>query len=273
MDNCLKILSWNCLHLDSDPTNNGLIADIVKNENIDVVALIESTNSSDNIIQLFVDKGLSFFKVNTSTDEDIKVFAKDTCRIRGVKAKERWCEAIYKDDQNVDVRFIFVHLPAKNASNEITHHFRNSRIAEEIKSLFKDGEGNFIVGDFNENPYEASICSYNCFNGVFPSMINRVKQKYVIRALCDQEYFINPSWDIFVGDDTSGTFYFKDNSMDCLGWNVLDQVVMSVPAYEKHYMRKSLKALTKSKNVDLLKKGIPNKEYSDHLPIVFDIQR
>ena len=270
----MNIVSWNCKGLDSVPIHNKAITTLAKDLSADVFCLIESKDDSSNVVNLLSKSGFTYMEICSSVNDDIKIFAKDCILFTPSICGERWCSMDYKDSQERIIKFFFVHLCAKNSTNEITRHYRNSLIATEIKNSSQSVENIFIVGDFNENPYESTLCSYNCFNGIFPSMKSRA-ENYVIRAYCDKEYFINPSWDIFTNnDDVAGSFYFKNNAIDCLGWNVLDQVIMSFNAYENIYEKKTLKVIPKTTNIDLLDNGIPNKNnYSDHLPISFNIRR
>jgi len=282
-DNFLNVISWNCCGLDSIANDNKILSKIAKDTSADIITLIESSNDGACIASLLSQSGISYTYINSSTgDGDIKVFAKSQCVVGKKSSNERWCSIAYTDAQGFISQMYFVHLPAKNSSNEVTRHFRNSKIADEIRKDIKDCncKYSFVVGDFNENPYESTLNSHRCFNALFPSLKTRAftmtkfSKPYELKTLCATDYFINPSWDLFSNNpEASGTFYYKNATIDCLGWHVLDQLIMSVPAYDSIYKKKSLRVVSSITSTSFLKNGVPNKKYSDHLPIFFNINK
>jgi hypothetical protein len=266
-----RVMSWNCKSCDSDPKILKDIATLISSNKIDIFALIESSQGSSEIVSDLALFNCNVEKIDVSYDDSIKVFARKPNIFKKYKSGDRWVIVEYLNNTGT-VYLSFVHLLSKVGTNEITRHCKSTAVMKNMLSSMDGNKPRFIIGDFNENPFESVACSSDCLNSIFPSQIGMVKRK--IRTNCENEYHINPSWAMFVNNEyVSGTYYFKDRTMDCLCWNVLDQVVMSVEAYEKVYDKNSLKILTSiNNNNELIKNGIPDKEnYSDHLPIVFDL--
>ena len=78
----------------------------------------------------------------------------------------------------------------------------------------------------------------------------------------------------FLGDETHpyGTYYHNNNSTINTYWNLYDQVIIR-PALRERFVDASLKIITETQTQYLLdNKGHPDKNISDHLPIIFEIQ-
>ncbi|MBC8042592.1 MAG: hypothetical protein IAF08_04025 [Rhizobacter sp.] len=85
-------------------------------------------------------------------------------------------------------------------------------------------------------------------------------------------FFYNPMWRYF-GDENdrpSGTYYYGGSEPKTYFWNIYDQVLLRpnlVPLFEQQELR----ILTGDGKQEFLKKGVPDKAISDHLPILFKL--
>lgn len=78
---------------------------------------------------------------------------------------------------------------------------------------------------------------------------------------------------VVVGDFNypPGTYYYKGNKEKNEFWNIFDQVIVR-PRLRSNFVDKELKIITKTQTVSLVTQNQhPNKEISDHLPIVFQL--
>ena len=78
----------------------------------------------------------------------------------------------------------------------------------------------------------------------------------------------------FFGERTPpyGTYYYNSSSIVNYYWNLFDQVIIR-PSLLNAFNEEDLKILTNigtNQLLDITKK--PNKNYSDHLPLIFKIQ-
>ena len=95
------------------------------------------------------------------------------------------------------------------------------------------------------------------------------------RDIAGQEFqmFYNPMWN-FLGDFNKpyGTHYYNGNRSDNIFWHIYDQVIIR-PVLRKNFLNENLRIITETKCRFLLNsKGVPNKDISDHLPIIFEIE-
>ena len=164
-----------------------------------------------------------------------------------------------------------MHLPSGIYSREDDIRLR---IAQDIKIQIEDYKKTkginkvILVGDFNENPYQYTIMGINGFNGL-PISENASKGTRKIAGKKEDLYY-NPMWNFF-GDYEYpyGTYYYSDSPH----WFIFDQVLISAPLIEK-FCKDKLEIVTRIGDLSLKnKKGTPNKrEYSDHFPIIFEIE-
>lgn len=128
-----------------------------------------------------------------------------------------------------------------------------------------------IIGDFNEVPYDWGCLSADGFHGLPVLKMN----DRPMRMVSGREYrkFYNPMWN-FMGDFSypPGTYYLNQSRLYSPMWYILDQVVLSqdiLPLFK----RESLKIITSCRDFDLMDKyEHPNKEISDHFPIMCEIE-
>ena len=85
--------------------------------------------------------------------------------------------------------------------------------------------------------------------------------------------FYNPMWNL-LGDfqQPYGTYYYSGSNPVNTYWNIYDQVIIR-PALRKRFVNDSLIIIQETKTRYLLdRNGHPDKKFSDHLPIVFEIK-
>lgn len=166
------------------------------------------------------------------------------------------------------------HLNSKIYSeNEAQREILIEQLVHEICSIEKDigSENTMIVGDFNINPYDSSCIDARYFHSL--PIYEETKRK--TRVISGNEYatFYNPMWR-FLGDTKQpyGTYYHNNSNVINTYWNIYDQVIIR-PALRERFIDDSLKIITETQSKYLLDtNGHPDKEISDHLPIIFEIR-
>jgi hypothetical protein len=99
------------------------------------------------------------------------------------------------------------------------------------------------------------------------------KRKTRVVAGNEFSMFYNPMWR-FLGDEKQpyGTYYHNNGDPINTYWNLYDQVIIR-PALRERFIDENLKIITETQSKYLLDmNGHPDKELSDHLPIIFEIQ-
>jgi len=243
---------------------NQIICEIAKEKAIDIIFLAEYQDNIHNLIDT-----LDMQPYVTLGCDRIKVIG----RKKGV---EPGVQGTRYSIQIIENKYILcaIHLPSQISSG---HQERRNIVIQTILNDLQDIEKrlaskrSIILGDFNEDPYEDGCLSAVNFHGL-PSL-NDASKNYRIIEGQQFQMFYNPMWNLF-GDFNSppGTYYYAGSDPKCSYWHIFDQVMIRT-CLKSEFVRDSLEILTKAGEKDLLnEKGHPNKEYSDHLPIVFEIQ-
>ena len=95
------------------------------------------------------------------------------------------------------------------------------------------------------------------------------------RTILRKKYkmFYNPMWNLLGDFDyPPGTYYCNSNEAINPFWNMFDQVIIR-PQLREKFVESSLEIVTETNMYSLVdSKNRPNKKYSDHLPIIFEIR-
>lgn len=167
-----------------------------------------------------------------------------------------------------------MHLPSQlHSGNEERRQIVIQSILESIHiHEAKIGTNKTIIfGDMNEDPYEKGCLSALCFHGL-PNSVDVKKESRIIEGQSFRMFY-NPTWNLF-GDFTSpaGTYYYSGSNPTESFWHIFDQVLIS-PCLIERFVNDSLKIITNAGSISLLNRnGHPNTQYSDHLPIIFEIE-
>jgi exonuclease III len=179
---------------------------------------------------------------------------------------ERYSIQIVNNDEII----CCVHLPSKLHGGKQRRRLVITSLIDDIRNLeiTLNTDKTIIVGDFNENPYEDDFVNVD---GLFAVSSYAEAQKRV-KIVEGKEFvmFYNPMWNLF-GDFTEpyGTYFYNG---DGEGWNIFDQVIIS-PSLRKRFVDNQLKIITETLSKNLLKfNGRPDTQYSDHLPITFELE-
>ena len=146
-------------------------------------------------------------------------------------------------------------------------------LMKDIKRMKMDlkSEKVIIIGDFNEMPYSKGCLNADGLHGL-PALDNNTKQKRTVDGI-EYAKFYNPMWNLF-GDYSypPGTYYRNQADLYSPMWHILDQVVISMDVVPL-FVKESLKIVTYCDGVTLAdKNNHPNKDISDHFPIVCEIR-
>ena len=261
MHTIMRIMFWNTY---KNISINQTVCEIAKEKNIDIVFLAEYQDD----IQILADN-LGMHSYVTLGCDRIKVIGR-------VKSVEPGAQGYRHSIQIIENRYIIcaIHLPSQMSDG---HQGRRNIVIQTILKDIQDIEKklnskrSIILGDFNEDPYEDGCLSAVNFHGL--PFINDFSKAYRVIEGQQFEMFYNPMWNLFGDFNTPpGTYYYAGGNPRCSYWHIFDQVMIRA-CLKSEFVKNSLEIVTKVGERTLLnEKGYPNKEYSDHLPIVFEIQ-
>ena len=271
----MNVLFWNLCRKDSF-TN--VIADIIRDEEIDLVAFAEFPKGKELFFESelrAVDKSFTYLEP-IADNRRIDVFYKSGIVdiINSFGGERIIVDRIHSSANGQDYYIVFCHLrDARNVSKEQLAGFARE-IVKEILDFEKEKDNHHLIvcGDFNMNPYDNAMIEHDSFNAMqTAALANKCN-----RNVYGKPYllFYNPMWGLFGdlhGQDVPGTYYYAPSIPIQPYWHILDQVIMR-PEVINVFDKKQLKIVTKGPSYNLLNanNNICHK-YSDHLPIKFTL--
>ena len=261
----MKILFWNT-HNNQDI--NTTLSELILENRASIVVLAEYAADMDTLISLLSSHGLNMKQYINCCDR-IKMMG---C----VDDVEPKMDTQHTTIQVINKDYILcgVHLNSQMYSGNMGYReILIAQLIQDIQNVEKElkTENTMIVGDFNINPYDTSCIDARFFHGI--PIFEETKRKERTIAGKSFKMFYNPMWN-FLGDfnEPYGTYYYNGNDSNSTYWNIYDQVIIR-PMLKEKFVNESLKILTETETRYLLdKNGHPDKNISDHLPIIFEIK-
>lgn len=261
----MRVLFWNT---NKNERINQVLYEIIIENNVTLAALAEY---ADDLAQL---RGM-LACAGVPMEEYVTIGCDRITIIGSIKDVNPSVQDSYSSTQIINEEIIVccLHLPSKifSTSNDARKIIAN-RIVENIKTVEKEigSDKVIIVGDFNVNPFEDECIDATMFHGLPVFEVAKRKE----RTVAGQSFkmFYNPMWNFF-GDHKKpyGTYYYAGGVSNNPFWSIYDQVIIS-PSLRDRFVDSSLKIITETNIRYLLDQyGHPDKEISDHLPIMFEI--
>ncbi len=164
------------------------------------------------------------------------------------------------------------HLPSKRYYKSVDQTAISRRFSDSLAEAetAREHSRTIVVGDLNMNPYEDGVVSSDCLHAV-PT--REIAYKRVRRMKSQSNlYFYNPMWRHFGErpEGHAGTYYLSSPKVRADFWNIYDQVLVR-PDLLPYFRDRELEIVHRDIGADVsfLKNGSPDKEVSDHLPILF----
>lgn len=262
----MRVLFWNT---HNNENINPILSEMIIENNASIVVLAEYAADSSDLVNRISALGKHMFWYLTTGCDRIVILG-------SVDDVESGRQTPHTSTQIINGKDILcgVHLPSQAyPDHEERSKITINRLITDIRSLEEElgTENTIIVGDFNINPYDNSCVGAPYLHSL-PIYADTARKK---RTVAGEEFymFYNPMWNLF-GDFESphGTYYYGGSSTNNTFWNIYDQVIIR-PGLRKRFVDDSLQIITKIKMVSLLdENGHPDSQFSDHLPIVFEIR-
>lgn len=267
----LSFLFWN---INGRP-NEDYIANLAQSRDIDVIMLAECSIQPSILLTALNSIGdPSYFyapgfcdRIHIYTkfsEEYIKPrFENDRLTIRHLKLPAR----------DNDIILAVTHFPSKLFWSNSSQSQECQRLSEDIEKVEQEvGHARTIlVGDLNMNPFEDGIIGTMGLHSVMSKKI-AMKRDRVVKDI-RYPFFYNPMWSL-LGDGTRGppgTYYYYRPEHVVLFWNMFDQLLIR-PALLDKFNNEDLHIIdSDGTEAFLSKKGLPKRNISDHLPIMFKL--
>ena len=245
-----------------------ILADLVAEHELDVIALAESPISSGTL-------ALSLTKATGA------IFRPDVInvpnRITWAYKASVNAMAVFDGDK-VSIREI---KPALGESLLLCGIHAASRLARDLDELNvlipraaeavleaeqKQGHDRTVVfGDFNLSPFDQGLISSESFHGVMSRQTADRRERTVYEK--SRKFFYNPMWKLLAADDAvCGTYHFSSNNPLEYFWYCYDQILFR-PSLLPNLTDEPVLIVQNTKKYQLVDgRGMPS--VSDHLPII-----
>lgn len=270
---CINILFWNIYKKNFID----ILCEIIIENKVDIIAMAECENLDvQALINHLHMKGYFMKSVEICPENnDIKVLAKDSINISPKEENKRF--STYQIRHKGELFLLSVlHLDSGLYKEENARNKRAERISKQIEKIEYEVYGDderkgIVIGDFNLQPYSDGIMNVFSFNATMS--ISKAKKLY--REVDNEKcwFYFNPVWKL-MGDNTlvQGSYYNNEDGQDkSIFWYAYDAVLLR-PYFIDRFNWDNFRYVFKTEKHSLLNiETINKKEYSDHLPILFEI--
>lgn len=244
---------------------------LVLENDIDVLILAEYSGNIEDFANRF-DVKRSFTQLQTLGCDKIKGIISTRYKQEQLATESRYCLLRIKTSY-FDLLFGMIHGESKFHSEDDDRTATFIRFYNDIENNeTKLNIGNsIIVGDLNSNPFEKNVIGASTLHAI-PYREEVFKPTRVVSGKTYKKFY-NPMWK-FLGKRTPpyGTYYYNGSNIVNYYWNMFDQVIIR-PALLTAFDENDLKIVTYIGDKSLLDEhSKPNKDFSDHLPLIFKIQ-
>lgn len=140
----------------------------------------------------------------------------------------------------------------------------------EINKSYILTRNTLVMGDFNVNPFEASMVNVDTLYALSSKNIVKKISRIVNGELYNM--FYNPMWNKLGDENGNGSYYYNSSQITNYYWNILDQFIVRPEIADKVNI-KNIKIVTSIDDYSLKNKsGLPKREISDHFPLYFKLE-
>ena len=275
----MNFIFWN-IHKNKDifPA----IKDLAITEDVDILMLAEYPDCPENELLETLNQAPSIYKYqyvpsNSPTDK-VKVFIRfDLSFIKNCNDRKRLsAKQLFSPILNKDITLITCHLPSKIDMTDDDLSEYSVEVAEFIKEVEQqvDHKRTVICGDFNMSPFDKGMIKTRGLHTVMDKSIIYNKETATVRGH-KYEFLYNPMWG-FLGDtgkgNVSGTMYYNSSQSINFYWHIYDHVLIR-PELISYFDDSLLEIITCINQNQLITSNfVIDKQYSDHLPIKFNLK-
>ena len=270
-------MTFLCWNLNRRPIQ-GLVAALVRSEQVDVVILLECDIRIGDVVNALNDATGSIFAYAESPTllKTIQVFTRFSPNfIRPVEESARYSIRHLAAPEQEDIILAVVHFPSKLHSGDDSQSLECPVLSRMIDSA-ENQVGHcrtILMGDLNMNPFETGLVGASGLNATM-TRAQALKGNRTVQGV-PYKFFYNPMWGHFGDRDggPAGTYYYYQSEHVAYFWNMFDQVLIR-PALIHRLDADSVRIVDRVDETTLLTiAGIPDRAIaSDHLPLLFTLR-
>lgn len=251
---------------------DGLILELIQENKIDILALAEYDNDTEQLCKALNQKETRYKPLQFIGCDKIKGLYNSKYTQKPLKTDSRYIISTFS---TVYSKLILgmVHGPSnlyKSDNDRIRYY---SVFIHDVERAEADSRTNntILIGDFNSSPFDGSIVGA----GAIHAIPHKEEASKISRIVDGKKFktFYNPTWKLLASNKPPyGTYYYNNSNYENYYWYLFDQVIVR-PGLINSFQEDSLRIITDISDKTLLKNEYsPDEAYSDHLPIIFEIQ-
>lgn len=275
----MNFIFWN-IHKNKDIFP--IIKELAITEDVDILMLAEYSECMEEELLKAINEEPSLYKYqyvpsNSPTDK-VKIFTRfDISFISNSNDRNRLsAKQLFSTLLNKNITLITCHLPSKiNMTDDELSEY-STEVAEFIEEVEQQvgHQRTIICGDFNMNPFDKGMIKARGLHSVMDKSVINNNGKATVRGN-EYEFLYNPMWG-FLGDTgkgkVSGTMYYNSSKSINFYWHIYDQVLIR-PELIDFFDDSLLDIITRINQKQLVTSNfVIDKQYSDHLPIKFNLK-
>lgn len=259
-----------------------ILKELATTEDVDILMLAEYPDCQEKELLDILNQSPSIYKYqyskpNSPTDK-VKIFTRfDTSYLKNCNDKQRLsAKQLFSTILNDNITLITCHFPSKINMTDDELSDYSIEVSQFIKEVEEQvgHKRTIICGDFNMNPFDNGMIQTKGLHTVMDKSIIHNNGVATVRDYT-YEFLYNPMWG-FLGDTgkgkVSGTMYYNSSKSINLYWHIYDQVLIR-PELIGYFDDSFLEVITNINRRELLTQNhIIDKQYSDHLPIKFNLK-
>ena len=255
----MNILFWNT---HKNEKINEILLLAIKKYCIDIVILAEYVDNIDSLINDLYIENMHYKEIKPIACKKIQVICKKNIFTELHNDNTHYI-SIFIKKHDLEFELFATHLPSKLYTQEGDIKLAASTLKSDVEKYDKA----LVVGDFNCNPFESAI---SALTGML-ALPTKEYSKRTVQGI-EKNILYNPMWKFFGDFETIPGTYFYNNGSDLnYYWNIFDQVLVSQNLVEE-FVDEKLEILKEIDGKNLIKNNKVNKEFSDHLPIIFSLK-
>lgn len=253
---------------------DGLVQNLVRQLQIDVVLLIEYAFEKSQLPGLLLQDGL----VKRPSSKRFGVFIRMNHRLTPLRYHLGNRVGMWKwiPPSGQEGLVVLLHGLDRRNYDDSTRRVFFRRVADAVRRReeARHHRRTIVAGDFNAQPFESAIADSDGLHAIGIQAVRASTQRKIRGAGAAAEFFYNPMWRAYGHqkhpEAGAGTHYWIGSWAHELGWFMLDQVVLR-PGEAARFPEDRVRIVTQVGNISLLDaQGLPDSQTaSDHLPIVF----
>jgi hypothetical protein len=253
---------------------DGLVQNLVRQWQIDVVLLVEYAFGLSQLSGLLVNDGLW----KRPSAKRFGVFSRTNHKLSLLRYRLGSRINIWKwtpPSGQAGLLVLLHGLDRRNYDDSTRRmFFRRAADAVRRREVLQGHQRTIIAGDFNAHPFESAIADADGLHAIGVREVQSSGSRHIRGAGAASDFFYNPMWRVYGHQQHpeagAATHYWLGQWAHELGWHMLDQIVLR-PGEVLHFPEDRLQIVSQIGSISLLDtEGRPDQQTaSDHLPVLF----